>query len=61
MTDLENEVLELALQWVDAKYAVEEALIRQEFIRKIKMMKKERRDNKSEVLKRSKTWQQEQR
>ena len=27
MTDCEREVLDLAIQWVDAKYAVEEALI----------------------------------
>jgi hypothetical protein len=45
-TELEREILDLAIQWVDAKYAVEEALIRQEFVRKIRMLKKERRDAK---------------
>jgi hypothetical protein len=46
MTDLEREVLNLAIQWADAKYAVEEALIRQQFLRTIRMLKKERRDEK---------------
>lgn len=46
MTDLEREVLDLAIQWDDAKYAVEEALIRQQFVRTIRMLKKERRDEK---------------
>lgn len=46
MTDLEREVIDLAIQWVDAKYAVEEALIRQQFVRTIRMLKKERRDEK---------------
>jgi hypothetical protein len=46
MTDLESEVLDLSIQWADAKFAVEEALIRQEFLRKIRMLKKERRDEK---------------
>jgi hypothetical protein len=46
MTECENEVLDLAIQWIDAKYAVEEALIRQEFVRKIRLLKKERRDKK---------------
>ncbi len=44
MTDLEREVLDLAIEWIDARYAVEEALIRQELTRKIRMLKKERRD-----------------
>jgi hypothetical protein len=47
-TETEREVLDLAIQWIDAKFAVEEALIRQEFVRKIRMMKKERRDAKVE-------------
>lgn len=50
MTDCEREVLDLAIQWVDAKYAVEEALIKQEFIRKIRLLKKERRDQKVEKV-----------
>jgi hypothetical protein len=46
MTECEREVLDLAIQWESSKYAVEEALIRQEFVRKIRMLKKERRDEK---------------
>jgi hypothetical protein len=53
-TELENEVLDLALQWINAKYAVEEALIRQEFTRKIRALKKERRDK--EVEKDQQKW-----
>jgi len=47
MTDLEREVLDLAMQWIEAKFAVEEALIKQEFVRKIRLLKKERRDKKA--------------
>ena len=48
LTELEREILDLAIEWVEARYAVEEALIRQEFVRKIRMLKKERRDEKVE-------------
>jgi len=48
MTELEREVLDLAIQWESAKYAVEEALIRQQFLRTIRMLKKERRDKEVE-------------
>jgi hypothetical protein len=48
MTKWESELIELAIQWHDAKYAVEEALIRQKLIRAIRMVKKERRDKKVE-------------
>ena len=46
LTELEREILDLAIQWVDAKYAVEEALIKQEFVRAIKKLKKERESEK---------------
>lgn len=48
LTELEREILDLAIQWIDARYAVEEALIRQELTRKIRMLKKERRAKESE-------------
>jgi hypothetical protein len=51
MTAREREALELAIQWVDAKYSVEEALIKQKFIRAVRLVKKERRDAKSEKVK----------
>lgn len=47
MTELEREVLDLAIQWESAKFAVEEALIRQQFLRAIRLLKKERRDEKA--------------
>jgi hypothetical protein len=50
MTDCERKALDLALKWRDAKYSVEEALIRQELIRAIDMVKKERRDQKVEKV-----------
>jgi hypothetical protein len=46
LTELEREILDLAIEWIDAKLTVEEALIRQEFVRKIRKLKKERRDQK---------------
>lgn len=45
VTELESRVLELAIEWRDSKYAVEEALIRQELWRAIDKLKKERRDS----------------
>lgn len=48
MTELESEVLDLAVDWIDAKFTVEEALIRQQLMRAIRMLKKERRDQKVE-------------
>ena len=48
MTEREDEVLELALQWEESKFTVEEALIRQKLVRAIRMLKKERRDKKVE-------------
>lgn len=48
MTDCEREVLDLAIQWEESKYVIEEALIRQQFLRAIRMLKKERRDEKIE-------------
>lgn len=46
MTELEARVLDLVIEWRDSKYAVEEALIRQEMVRAIDKLKKERRDAK---------------
>jgi hypothetical protein len=46
MTKWESELIESALKWQDAKYTVEEALIRQQLMRAIRMVKKERRDAK---------------
>ncbi|MBA2525666.1 MAG: hypothetical protein H0V18_07785 [Pyrinomonadaceae bacterium] len=48
MTAQENKVLELSMQWRQAKFAVEEALIRQELTRAIDMLIKERRDAQAE-------------
>lgn len=45
LTKREREVLELGLRWVQAKYVVEEAIIRQRFIRAAKMLLKYRRDS----------------
>lgn len=47
MTELEARVLDLVIEWRDSKYAVAEALIRQELIRTIDALKKERRDGKA--------------
>lgn len=50
MTDrhaLEQEILDLSIQLVEAKYAVEEALIRQEWARKVKQLVKEQREKKA--------------
>ena len=47
MTDLEREVLDLAIKLLDAKHSVEEAWIRQQYIRAVRMLKKERRDEKA--------------
>ena len=47
MTELEARVLDLVIEWRESKYAVAEALIRQELMRTIDMLKKERRDAKA--------------
>lgn len=54
VTELESRVLDLVIEWRDSKYAVEEALIRQELIRTIDKLKKERRDAKVEEAKKVK-------
>lgn len=41
-------MLDLVIEWRDAKHAVEEALIRQELMRSVDKLKKERREAKSE-------------
>lgn len=49
MTDqasLEKEIAELSVQLVQAKYSVEEALIYQQWKRKVKLLIKARRDAK---------------
>lgn len=44
MTIWEEQVINLAIEWRNAKYAVEEAVIRQNFWHAVDMVKKERRD-----------------
>lgn len=44
MTDREAEVLRLAIEWRDSRYAVKEAIIENDLKRAIDMLKKERRD-----------------
>lgn len=51
MTEWEQQVCELAIRWREAKYSVEEALLRQELTHAIDMLKKERRDAKVEESK----------
>lgn len=53
MTELEARVLDLVIEWREAKYAVAEALIRQELMRTVDMLKKERRDAKAQTKRRS--------
>lgn len=48
MTETEERVLDLVIEWRDSKYAVEEALIRQELMRTVDKLKRERREAKSE-------------
>ena len=48
MTDLEREVLDLAIRLEDVKLAVEEAFIRQKYKRAVRLLKKERRDAKAQ-------------
>lgn len=48
MTEREAEVLRLAIEWRDSRYAVKEAIIENELKHAIDMLKKERRDEQSE-------------
>lgn len=43
---LKNEIAELSIKLLEAKYRVEEALIQQEWKRKVRLLIKERRDKK---------------
>lgn len=45
MTDREAEVLRLAIEWRDSRYAVKEAIIEADLKHAIDMLKKERRDS----------------
>lgn len=47
-SSLEKEIIELSIKLVQAKYSVEEALIQQEWKRKVRMLIKARRDAKVE-------------
>ena len=44
MTEREERVLNLAIQWRMSRYAVQEALVEAEFKREIDLLIKERRD-----------------
>lgn len=44
MTPTEERILNLVIEWRDSKYAVAEALIRQELTREVDKLKKERRE-----------------
>lgn len=48
-SSLEKEIVELSIKLVQAKYSVEEALIQQEWKRKVRLLIKARRDAKSKV------------
>lgn len=48
MTEREERVLNLAIQWRMSRYAVQEALLENEFKHEIDMLIKERRDKKLE-------------
>jgi hypothetical protein len=45
LTELEKEIIELAIRLVQSRYAVEEAIIQQEFKRKVNLLIKARRDS----------------
>jgi hypothetical protein len=47
MTEREADVLELAIKLRQAKYVVEEAMLRQEYSHAVDMLIKERRDEKA--------------
>lgn len=46
MTDCEEQVLELAIRWRDARYTVEAAMLQVQLRHAIDLLKKERRDAK---------------
>lgn len=51
MTEREERILDLVIEWRDSRFAVAEALIRQELMREVDKLKKERRDGKVEKFK----------